>query len=76
MSEKLPPISADKLAKILRKLGFEEKRQHGSHMVFEHEDGRVTVVPRHPGQEIREGLLDDIIKHEIGMSRKEFLEYL
>ncbi len=73
---KLPLMKASELAKILKKLGFEFKRQEGSHMFFEHPDGRTTVVPNHPGEEIDRGLLTKIIKHDLQMSREDFLESL
>ena len=44
---KLPLMNATEVAKILKKLGFEFKRQQGSHMFFEHSDGRTTVIPNH-----------------------------
>ena len=71
---KLPLMSANELAKILKKLGFEFKRQQGSHMFFEHKDGRTTVIPNHPGEDIDRGLLNKIIKHDIQISREEFLK--
>ena len=67
-------MSANELAKILKKLGFEFKRQQGSHMFFEHKDGRTTVIPNHPGEDIDRGLLNKIIKHDIQISREEFLK--
>ena len=73
---KLPLLSADELAKILKKIGFELIRQKGSHMFFKHSDGRTTVVPRHPGEEIDRGLLNKIIKKDLKMSREEFMKYV
>ena len=73
---KLPLLSADEFAKVLQKLGFECKRQRGSHMFFEHPDGRTTVVPRHPGEKLDRGLLNKIIKHDLGMQREEFMNAL
>ena len=73
---KLPLMTAKELAKILNKLGFEFKRQQGSHMFFEHTDGRTTVIPNHPGEDIDRGLLNKIIKHDLQMSREEFLKNL
>jgi len=72
---KLPLITAKELAKILQKLGFEFKRQQGSHMFFEHSDRRTTVVPNHPGEDLDRGLLNKIVKHDLQISRKEFLKY-
>ena len=71
---KLPMLSAKEFSKILKKIGFEMKRQQGSHMFFEHPDGRTTVVPNHPGEDLDRGLLNKIIKHDIMMNRKDFLK--
>lgn len=70
---KLPLMSAKEFAKVLKKLGFEFKRQQGSHMFFEHPDGRTTVIPNHPGEDIDRGLLNKIIKHDLQISREEFI---
>jgi predicted RNA binding protein YcfA (HicA-like mRNA interferase family) len=71
---KLPLLGANELAKILKRLGFEFKRQQGSHMFFEHEDGRTTVIPNHPGEDIDRGLLNKIIRHDLQITREEFLK--
>ncbi|MBS3149902.1 type II toxin-antitoxin system HicA family toxin [Candidatus Woesearchaeota archaeon] len=73
---KLPLMTASEFIKVLKKLGFEFKRQQGSHMFFEHPDGRTTVVPNHPSEDIDRGLLNKIIKHDLQLSREEFLKYL
>ena len=73
---KLPLLTAKELAKILKKLGFEFKRQEGSHMFFEHSDGRTTVVPNHPGEEIDRGLLNEIIKPNLTISGEQFLKVI
>jgi predicted RNA binding protein YcfA (HicA-like mRNA interferase family) len=73
---RLPLLSARELSKILQKLGFELKRQQGSHMFFEHPDGRTTIVPNHPSEEIDRGLLVKIIKQDLQMSREEFMRHI
>ncbi|MEK6820496.1 MAG: type II toxin-antitoxin system HicA family toxin [Nanoarchaeota archaeon] len=73
---KLPRLSAKELAKILQKLGFKFIRQEGSHMFFKHADGRTTVVPNHPSEEISRGLLNKIIKKDLQISREEFEKLL
>ena len=73
---KMPLMTAKELAKILNGLGFEFKRQHGSHIFFEHRDGRTTVVPEHPGEKLDRGLLNKIVKQDINMNRDEFLKIL
>jgi len=69
---KLPRISAIELSKIIKKLGFEFIRQEGSHMFFRNSDGRTTVIPNHPGEDIGTGLLNKIIKKDLQLTRKEF----
>ncbi|MGI0080610.1 MAG: type II toxin-antitoxin system HicA family toxin [Nitrososphaerales archaeon] len=33
------------MTRALGKLGFKLERIHGSHLIFRHSDGRITVVP-------------------------------
>ena len=70
---KLTPLSSDKIIKVLLNLGFEKKRQKGSHAFFKHPDGRITTVPLHSGEEVGRGLLRKII-NDIKITREEFLE--
>ena len=69
---KLPLLNARELTRILERLGFHLKRQEGSHMFFEHEDGRTTIIPNHGGEDIDRGLLNKIIKHDLKIEREEF----
>jgi len=73
---KLPLLSANEVVKILKKMGFELKRQRGSHMFFAHSDGRTTIIPNHPGEKIDRGLLNKIIKHDLQITRDDFLKYV
>ncbi len=73
---KLPQISAKELSTILNKLGFKFIRQEGSHMFFEHTDGRTTVIPNHPGENLDRGLLNKILKKDVQISREEFEKLL
>ena len=73
---KLPLLSAKELTKVLKRLGFEFKRQQGSHMFFEHPSGQTTVIPNHPGEDIDRRLLIKIIKHDLQITREEFLNNL
>tara|TARA_Y100000310_G_C20003666_1_gene499726 strand:- start:145 stop:372 length:228 start_codon:yes stop_codon:yes gene_type:complete len=70
---KLPLMKAKDIAKVLEKLGFECKRQRGSHMFFEHQDGRTTVIPNHPRDDVDRHLLNKIIKYDLQITREEFL---
>lgn len=69
---KLPMLSAKEIIRILNQLGFKFIRQEGSHMFFEHQDGRTTIIPNHPGRNIGRGLLNKIIKHDLKLTREEF----
>lgn len=53
----LPVLKPSEVIKILKKLGFEEARQRGSHIQFRHPDGRGTTVPFHKGRDISPVLL-------------------
>lgn len=72
---KLPLLTGIELIRILQKIGFQKIRQEGSHIFLRHPDGRTTVVPNHPGEKIDRGLLNKIIKKDIGLSRDEFMKY-
>lgn len=72
---KLPLLSSQELIKILKKMGFEEIRQKGSHKYFKHSDGRATVVPVHSNVDIGRGLLKKIL-NEIDIDREEFMKYI
>jgi predicted RNA binding protein YcfA (HicA-like mRNA interferase family) len=71
----LRPVPARKLIKLLGKIGFQTMRQRGSHLILKHPDGRVTVVPIHPGEDIGRGLLSKIIK-DTRMTKEQFLKLL
>lgn len=66
-----PTLKSADIAKGLRRAGFELVRQKGSHARFEHEDGRVTTLPIHAGQDIGKGLFRKILR-DIEMDIEEF----
>ncbi len=71
----LRPLPAEKIIKILNRIGFQKVRQRGSHLILKHSDGRLTVVPVHPGEQIGRGLLSKIIK-DAKLTKEEFLKLL
>jgi predicted RNA binding protein YcfA (HicA-like mRNA interferase family) len=71
----MKPLSAKKIIQVLKKIGFLKVRQKGSHVIMRHADGRMTVVPRHRGEDIGPGLLLEIIK-DTKLSKEEFLDLL
>jgi predicted RNA binding protein YcfA (HicA-like mRNA interferase family) len=73
---KLPRISSREAIRSLERLGFEEVRQTGSHVVMkkETEDGKIgCVVPVH--QELKVGTLSGILK-QAQVTVEEFIEHL
>ncbi|MDP3103874.1 MAG: type II toxin-antitoxin system HicA family toxin [Candidatus Methanoperedens sp.] len=73
---KLPVISGKELIAALKKAGFVEVRQKGSHVSLQkitQEATYRTVVPLH--REIAKGTLIDIL-HQTGLSREDLLELL
>jgi predicted RNA binding protein YcfA (HicA-like mRNA interferase family) len=67
-------IKTRQLLSTLKRLGFIEVRQRGSHLFLEHPDGRTTIIPLH--DEIRTGLLTKIIKEDLKMTKEEFEKLL
>jgi predicted RNA binding protein YcfA (HicA-like mRNA interferase family) len=65
----MPYKSIEVLAKLL-KIGFEKKRQSGSHVILRHNDGRQTYVSIH-SKDIPEGTFRAILK-QAGISLEEF----
>ncbi len=71
---RLPVLYPRDLIKIANKLGFEEVRQKGSHKTFLHPDGRILTIAFHSNKPIPVGLLNKIVKHELRISREEFMQ--
>ncbi|MBI5556866.1 MAG: type II toxin-antitoxin system HicA family toxin [Deltaproteobacteria bacterium] len=65
----LPKISGDEAIKAFKKLGFDQVRQKGSHVVMRRED-KGCVIPRH--KELAVGTLKSAIK-QAGIAVDEFI---
>jgi predicted RNA binding protein YcfA (HicA-like mRNA interferase family) len=65
----MPYKAAEVLAK-LKRAGFEQKRQSGSHIVLRHTDGRQTYVAIHC-KDVPPGTLKSILR-QAGISKEEF----
>lgn len=69
----LPVLKPDEVVRLLRRLGFVEVRQKGSHKQFKHPDGRQTTVPFHKGRDLSPILLRKIAE-DIKMDVAEFIK--
>ena len=75
-SEKLPSITSKELIRVLKKIGFEEHHQKGSHLTLKRSsDKRRVVVPVHPGKALKIGTLKGILD-DVGLSKEELYELL
>ncbi len=72
---KLPLLDAKTFEKLLLSLGFEIKRQKGSHVFYRHADGRYTTLPHHKGRDIGRSLIREILR-QIKITPEEFIELL
>lgn len=63
MTPKLPRLTAKELVSALKKLGFYEHHQKGSHLILKHpvKSCRVTV-PMHSGKILKLGTLKSILE--------------
>jgi len=75
MSSRMPMLKAKDIIRVLKVLGFFEVRTKGSHIFFKHPDGRVSLVPKHGGEDIGRGLLRQILR-EIKITSEEFSKLL
>ena len=69
----VPVLKPAEVIAILKKRGFLEVRQRGSHKQFRDENGRSTTVPFHSGRDIAPTLLRQIAK-DIGLTVAELLD--
>jgi len=71
--DRLVPVTAKKAVAKLRKLGFVEVRQRGSHLYLKSSDGaRVTIVPMHGGADLPKGTLHSIVIKQAEIRPEDF----
>ena len=68
---KLNPISARKAVQKLKRAGFTETHQRGSHLYLENGD-KIVTVPMHGSKDIPAGTLYNIAVKQAGLSIEEF----
>jgi len=69
----VPVLKPSEVVAILKRLGFQEVRQKGSHKQFRHADGRRTTVPFHAARDISPILLRQIAK-DVRLAIDELLQ--
>ena len=75
MSTKIPIVRVKVLEKLLLHLGFEIKRQSGSHVFYRHPDGRYTTLAHHGNQDLGRSLIRQILR-EIDITPEKFIDLL
>ena len=50
---RIPALRAREIVRALERLGFQVRRQRGSHIRLRHSDGRYASVPDHGSRELR-----------------------
>ncbi|MGI8961463.1 MAG: type II toxin-antitoxin system HicA family toxin [Bryobacteraceae bacterium] len=67
----MPSARVDDFRRAAAWLGFEKRRQTGSHERWIHPDGRAVTIPIHGGREIGPPLYNKILD-QLGISFEEF----
>ncbi|MBE0517440.1 MAG: type II toxin-antitoxin system HicA family toxin [Methanophagales archaeon] len=75
MSQKLPRVTADKMIRVVEKLGFSLVRQSGSHKIYKNESGKRITISYHPGKVLHPKVIKSILK-DADISVEKFKELL
>ncbi|MGA3235886.1 MAG: type II toxin-antitoxin system HicA family toxin [Bryobacteraceae bacterium] len=67
----MPSARAVEFRRAALRLGFERRRQTGSHERWIHQDGRAVTIPIHGGSEIGPPLFHKMLA-QLGVSADEF----
>ena len=75
MSTRLPATTAGKLRRVLRRVGWVEVRQHGSHVRLERDGQSITIADHGDNTIIPRGTLGATLK-QAGMTADELRRLL
>ncbi len=76
MSPKLPVVTGKDVARVAERLGFEFRRQRGSHAIYVRPtDKSRVVIPMHSGASIKRKTLRAIIQ-DLKLTLEEFREMI
>ena len=67
----MPSARAEEFRRAAMRLGFERRRQTGSHERWIHQDGRSITIPIHGGNEIGPPLFNKLLA-QLGISLEAF----
>ena len=70
---RLPSLRSRDIIRVLRRTGFEEHRQRGSHRIFKKGSLRV-IVPIHT-RDLKKGTVRNIIE-QAGLTVEDFIKFL
>ena len=71
---RLPTLTPNKIVKIFKNQGFDERLHKGSHLVLKHPNGRRLVIPMHD-RDLKRPTMMSTIKAS-GLTEDEFRELL
>ena len=72
---RLPILKSQKIIRVLKKVGFEEIRQTGGHLILANKTmKKIITIPIH-NKDIKRGLLISIVK-QAGLTVEEFIKFL
>ncbi len=75
MSEKLPRITARKTERVIIKIGYQSKRQSGSHRIYKNQEGKRITLPIHPEKIIHPKIIKRIL-FENNLTAEKFKELM
>lgn len=61
MSEKLPRVTAKEVEKAIIKIGYQPKRQSGSHRIYKNQEGKRITLSIHPRKIIHPKIVKRIL---------------
>lgn len=62
MSERLPPLTAGQVMRILERRGFRLSRTSGSHHIYKNTMGKRVTVPHHSGKTLHPKVIQSILR--------------
>jgi len=75
MSEKLPRVMAKEVERAIIKMGYQAKRQSGSHRIYKNSEGKRITLPIHSEKIIHPKIIKRILI-ENNLTVKKFKELM